>query len=85
MRSGPRSLKVSDQHLTTGRVNALRVDRARLHELRTASVESTGCDLSDATFTGGTWSRVRFANGGLLSAQFGEATFEEETELVGDL
>ena len=72
-----RSLEVTDQRLTTGHIDGLRVERAKLHELRMDSVDFTGCDLSGAAFTSGKWSRVRFANCKILSGQFNDLTFED--------
>ena len=72
-----RSMEVSDQHLTTGRIEGLRVERAKLHELRMDSVDFAGCDLSGATFTSGKWSRVRFANCKILSGHFDSLILED--------
>jgi uncharacterized protein YjbI with pentapeptide repeats len=72
-----RSLEISGQRLFTGQVSGLRAGRARIEDLRMDSVDFAGCELSQAAFVGGKWSRVRFTECKVLSGQFSDLTFED--------
>jgi uncharacterized protein YjbI with pentapeptide repeats len=72
-----RSLEISGQRLATGQVSSLRTARVKAEDLRMDSVDFAGCELSQAAFTRGKWSRVRFTDCKILSGQFTDLTFED--------
>lgn len=66
----PRSLELVDRRLDTGRVSGLRVEYAVFDDLRVEAVDFARCDLSQAVFRGGRWTRVRFSDCKILSGRF---------------
>jgi uncharacterized protein YjbI with pentapeptide repeats len=72
-----RSLEVSGHRLTTGRISGLHVEHAKFDNLRVDSVIFADCDIPQATFLGGRWSRTCFVGCKILSGQFSEVTLED--------
>jgi uncharacterized protein YjbI with pentapeptide repeats len=72
----PRALELVDRRLDTGRISGLRVEYAVFDDMRVEAVDFARCDLSQAVFRGGRWTRVRFSDCKILSGRFDGATLE---------
>jgi uncharacterized protein YjbI with pentapeptide repeats len=73
---GPRSLELVDRRLDTGLISGLRVEYAVFDAMRVEAVDFARCDLSQAVFRGGRWTRVRFTDCKILSGRFDGAVLE---------
>ena len=73
---GPRSLELVDRRLDTGRISGLKVEYAVFDAMRVEAVDFARCDLSQAVFRGGRWTRVRFSDCKILSGRFDGVTLE---------
>lgn len=71
-----RSLDLEHVRLLTGKVQELRTARAAFTEVRSDSVEFSGCDFSSLNWTASKLTRVRFTNCKLLGAQLSDMTME---------
>jgi uncharacterized protein YjbI with pentapeptide repeats len=72
----PRSLELVDRRLDTGRISGLKVEYAVFDDLRVEAVDFARCDLSQAVFRGGRWTRVRFSDCKILSGRFDGVALE---------
>lgn len=73
----PRSLELVDRRLDTGRISGLRVEYAVFDDMRVEAVDFARCDLSQAVFRGGRWTRVRFTDCKILSGRFDGSVLED--------